>query len=182
MKSSRVARRYARALFDSAVEQGCLESVEGDLQQLHQQYADVPGFRRVMDSPVVPSASKEELFSGSFQGRVEELTLNFVRLLLRKNREAALPMIIEDFGRLLDEHRGIIRGDLYSVTPFSEEQLHKLKQMLDKKTGKNVLLKQHLQKDLLGGFVIVVDDLVYDSSLRNELSRLQRSLTASSGR
>lgn len=176
---SRVARRYAQALFEVAVEKNQLTSIENDFALLKKDYRDVEDFRTLMISPVISNQDKQKAFTALYQKRLQTLTFDFVSLLIAKNREGLLEQVFEELADLLDEHRGIVRGDVYSVVPFSAAQLARLKKHLDQSTQKNVVLTQHIDASLLGGFVVKIDDLVYDTSLRNQLSSLRETLVQS---
>ena len=116
------------------------------------------------------------MFSEIYKDRLQPATFGFVSFLIEKNREALISDVIADFRDLLNEHRGIIQGDVYSVVPLSDSQLSNLKKRLDEMTGKNVIINQHTDKSLLGGFVVKIDDVVYDTSLRNQLESLRQNL------
>ncbi len=176
---SRVARRYAQALFEVAVEKNQLTSVEVDLELLKQNYRKVEEFRTLMTSPVISNKEKQKVFTTLYKKRLQPLTFNFVSLLITKNREELLEQMFLEFADLLDEHRGIVRGEVYSVVPLSTAQISGLKKYLDKSTQKNVVLSQQIDKSLLGGFVVKINDLVYDTSLRNQLSSLRERLVQS---
>lgn len=175
MIRSRIARRYARALFDLAIERNQLKAVEDDLAVLKPEYETVKEFRHLIDSPIITSEIKQRTFSALYKKRLHPLTFNFVMLLFSKNREAQLANVIAEFNDLLDEHRGIVRGEVCSVVPLSVAQLKALKARLDRITGKDVVLSQQLDEHLLGGFVVKVKDKVYDASLRHQLMALRAS-------
>jgi F-type H+-transporting ATPase subunit delta len=173
---SRVAIRYARALFEVALENKQLELVETDLGSLKESYEKSQEFSALVDSPVISTEAKQQAFSVSFKKRLQDITFRFVTLLISKNREMLLMQIVEEFGDLLDQHRGIVRGDIYSVTSLSEEQIKNLVAQLNRMTGKNVLITRHLDESLLGGIVIKLQDKVFDASLRNKLEKLRQNL------
>ncbi|MCK6621501.1 MAG: F0F1 ATP synthase subunit delta [Calditrichaceae bacterium] len=179
MIKSRVAKRYARALFEFALDNNQLESAAADLDLLDAALRDSPEFRRLIDSPVISNQAKQAAFSALFKDRLQADTFKFVSFLIAKNREAVLPDIVAEFRDLLDEHRGILRGEVSSVMPLSELQLHNLKERLNRLTGKNVLITQHTDPNLLGGLVVRIRDTVYDASLRNKLEKLRQSLVQS---
>lgn len=179
MIKSRVAKRYARALFEFALDNDQLESVAADLELLSASLQDSPEFRRLIDSPVISNQAKQAAFSALFKDRLQANTFKYVSFLIAKNREAVLPDIAADFHDLLDEHRGILRGEVFSVLPLSDAQLHNLKERLDRITGKNVLITQRTDPGLLGGLVVRIHDKVYDASLRNKLEKLRQSLVQS---
>lgn len=179
MIRSRVAKRYARALFEVALEKKQLELVEADLRSLKENYEQSQQFSALIDSPVISTEAKQQVFSTSFNKHLQDITFRFVTLLISKNREMLLMQIVEEFGELLDQHRGIVRGDVYSVTPLSDEQVKNLVAQLNRMTGKNVVITPHLDKSLLGGIVIKLQDRVFDASLRNKLEKLRQNLIES---
>lgn len=179
MIRSRVAKRYTQALFEAALEKKQLELVEADLGSLKESYEQSQEFSALVDSPVISSVAKQQAFSAAFKKRLQEITFRFVTLLISKNREMLLMQIIEEFGDLLDQHRGIVRGDIYSVTPLSDQQVKNLIAQLNRMTGKNVVIARHLDENLLGGIVIKLQDKVFDASLRNKLEKLRQSLIES---
>lgn len=179
MIKSRVAKRYARALFEFALDNGQLESVAGDLDLLDAALRNSPEFRRLIDSPVISRRAKQAAFSTLFKERLQADTFKYVTFLIAKNREALLPDIVVDFHDLLDAHRGILRGEVTSVIALSEFQLRNLKAHLDQLTGKNVLITQRTDPNLLGGLLVRIRDTVYDASLRHKLEKLRQSLVQS---
>jgi F-type H+-transporting ATPase subunit delta len=169
---SRVSKRYAQALFKEGKEKNKLNSLGQDLDQLSRVFHKSSEFRRLIDSPIIPANTKEAAFADIFQGKIDAVTFDFVQLLIRNGREYLLPEIIDVFGKILDDYQGIIRGEVQSVVPLSEDQLDDLKSKLNEMTGKNVILTQSRDKRLLGGFVVKIEDKVIDASLLNQLSKM----------
>ena len=176
MVRSRVSKRYARALFELAREENLLQQVEKDLSELDQYLKASDEFENLLASPVVHANKKREVFDDLFGKQFHPKTMDFIRLLLEKNREYLLPEIIEYFHQLLDEKNGIIRGQLLTAYPFSEAQLELLNKHLNQITTKKVILTQDVDKELLGGFIVQMDDTVIDSSLKNQLLKLRENL------
>ncbi|NOX36171.1 MAG: F0F1 ATP synthase subunit delta [Calditrichaeota bacterium] len=180
MIRSRVAKRYALALFEAALEANKLEVVESDLHLIEQEYQQVEDLQKLIDSPVISNTVKRTVVTEVFQNRLDPITFDMLVLLIEKNREKYLPGVIMYFRELLDEHRGILRADLYSVVPLTESQLQHLKKRLDALTGKNVIITQHIDPELLGGFTIRINDTVFDSSLKHQLEKLRENLVRAS--
>lgn len=172
MVRSRAARRYAQALFKEAKEKDRLEPVGQDLKQIEKIYQQSPEFRQLVSSPVIPEKVKKQSVTDAFKEMLDSVTFNFLILLVEKGREALLLDIINHFNRILDEHLGIVRGQVLSVVPLSDDHLEDLKRKLDVMMGKNVILTQERDESLLGGFVVKIDDRVIDASLRNQINRM----------
>lgn len=178
MIGARVTIRYAKALFSLAKEEGILPRVASDLELLSNSVDDSEELRTLLESPVVGAREKQKVLSELFETKLSPVTFRFLTLLIEKKREDLLRQIIQRFMKLLDEDRGILRGELLTAYQFSEKQLQALKKHLDKITGKNVVLEQRVESNLLGGFVIRMEDTVIDSSLKNQLVKLHQSMTA----
>ncbi len=176
MIRSRVAKRYALALFEAAQERGALEAVEADLNLLTAEYQAAEPFRRLVNSPVIENRSKQQAFKKTFSGKISNLVMNFMLLLFAKNREAYFLPVVHHFRELLDEYRGILRGEVLAPVPLTKRQLAELKAQLDARTGKDVILTQRQDESLLGGFVVRIQDIIIDTSLRHQLERLKQHL------
>jgi F-type H+-transporting ATPase subunit delta len=179
VKSSRVSKRYAKALFDLALEQGELSLVERDLHLLEEDLNKIEDLLAMVVSPVISKNIKSQIFAELYKKRLQVLTYQFIELLLQKKRENILVDIIQAFQELLDQHRGIVRGEVRSYLPLSTAQVNGLKAQLDKIYGKNVQLNQQTDSELLGGFTVKVKDRVYDLSLRNKLESMRTALVGS---
>ncbi len=175
---SRVIRRYARALFELAREEKKLEQAETDLKKIRDMLDQAEEFRELLESPIIQAAEKRKVFEELLKDRVDSLTFHFLLLLLHKNREELLPGIIENFLKLLDESRGIVRGQLITAHEFSGDQLTRLKEQLDQYAGGDVRLEQQVDTDLLGGFIVRLGDTVIDNSIRNQLNRLRETMVS----
>jgi F-type H+-transporting ATPase subunit delta len=176
---SRVAKRYARALFEIALEKKQLELVESDLKTLKKGYRESEEFRELVDSPIISNQAKKQIFTEVYQKRLQELTFKFMLLLIQKNREMLLMQVIDDLSDLSDQYHGILRGEVFSVVPLTEQQIQKLTARLNTMTGKKVMITRHQDESLLGGFVIKLQDRIYDTSLRNKLNKLKQNLIES---
>ena len=173
---SRVTRRYAKALFELAQEKNILDTVENDLKMImaaFQKSSEVP---MLLESPIIPTRDKKAAFDKSFKQHVHQVTYDFLMLLLDKNREENLPDIIGHFMKSLDDHRGIVRGKLFTAHPFNETQKKALTEKLREQTGKKILMEEEIDQSLIGGFVVRLEDTVIDTSLKNQLDKLHQNL------
>lgn len=178
MIGSRVTKRYARALFELAREKDLLKVVQQDLSLLRQSIESSEDLRVVLESPVVQAADKRKALDKAFEKKVHPVTLRFIDLLLEKGRENLLPDIIWQFGMLADAAQGVIRGQLETAFPLNDSLLAALKRRLDRITGKNVIIQQRVVPELLGGFVVQMNDTVIDTSLKNQLARMREKLVS----
>jgi F-type H+-transporting ATPase subunit delta len=179
MKQFTVAHKYARALFNAALEEGNLDRVADDmagLLDLTRSRSQEGNFARFLVSPEVSTEEKIAFLRRVFGPRLDPMTVNFIILLLEKKRILAFLEVSEVFTRMVEEHRGILKARVVSVIPLSGDQERRLKTRLDFLTGKNVVLEQRVDSEVLGGVEVHLGNRILDGSLRQGLKRLRETL------
>ncbi|MEJ2054375.1 MAG: ATP synthase F1 subunit delta [Calditrichaceae bacterium] len=173
---SRVAKRYSKALFQLGKEEQKLEQLENDLKQIKELLDKSENFRVFITNPLVDNNEKANIMSELFKGKLSLSGYNFLQLLARKKRSSILPAIIEEFHRMLLEHRSIIEGDLVSVVDLNENQEKQIRENIEKMTGKSVFFKKYHDPSLIGGFIVKIEDVIIDNSIRFQLNKLRERL------
>lgn len=176
MSQRTVARRYANALYEEADEAGILEDVDDDVLMLRRSLESTGELSRFFKNPVISQEKKDKIVRVLLEDRVEGLTLNFLRLLVRKDRETMVKAILDQYQTLRDEHRGIVTARVQVAQPLSDEDRETLIEALEAKTEKTIRLHVQETPELLGGLVIRIGDRVYDGSVRNQLTNLRDRL------
>jgi F-type H+-transporting ATPase subunit delta len=176
-----IVRRYARALFEVARKLDHVEAVAADLEGLDAIMAASPRLGRVLRAPTIPAARKRELVDNIFAGRVNELTLRFLRLLVEKKREDVLRDLPAEYRRLSYEMLGIQPVEITSAVELTEMERQGFRESLARRTGKRIELREHVDADLIGGAVVRVGDTILDGSIRSQLRRLRERLLAGAG-
>ncbi|MDQ3071850.1 MAG: ATP synthase F1 subunit delta [Bacteroidota bacterium] len=176
MSQSRVAARYALSLFTLAKEQEATEQVKQDVDTLLDLISNSRDFELLLLSPVVNADKKWQVFQRTFEGKVQDLTLTFIRVVMRKRREMALADIFEEFVALYNESKGILTATLTTAVPVSSGIEEDIKSFLQKKTGVDVELTTETDNKLLGGFVLKYKDKLVDASVATKLKDLRRHL------
>ncbi len=177
MTSSVVAQRYAQALYDEA--EGT-PSVAADVKLLSDTLDGFAELDRCLKSPVVPRRKKSAVLQGLFAGRVQELTLHFLVMLVERGREALLRTIVARFLALTDKAQGTIEVHVRVYSELSESEQDRLQSMLGNRLDKTVRLDVATDPALMGGIVLEIGDTVYDGSVRHQLSLLRSRLHAQS--
>ncbi|HYE97150.1 MAG TPA: ATP synthase F1 subunit delta [Rubricoccaceae bacterium] len=174
--SNPVARRYALALYEEAAQHGAADRVDGDMGMIAETLQGARELRAAIASPVVPRPKKEALLSRLFDGKVDDLVMRFVKLLVAKQREELLPEIVAAYVALRDERHGLIEAQVRTARPLGYDESRRLEQALAARTGKKVRLRLDVDPSLLGGLVVRVGDRVFDRSLRHQLGLLREQL------
>lgn len=173
MSEQTVARRYAHALYEEAESRDCLDAVDDDVEWLRQSLDETPAFGRLVDSPVIPQDKKKAVLQALLDERVEALMLQFLHLLVEKERETMLPRIVRAYQDLRDEQRGIVEVQARVAQPLDEADRDKLVDTLEAMAGQTVRLQIERDPELIGGLVIRIGDQVYDGSVRQKLDNLR---------
>ena len=174
---STVARPYAEAAFNLAVETGALAKWSETLAALALVGAD-ERVRAAAADPNLSDAQAAGLFIAILSGRLTGDAENFVRVLAENGRLALLPEIRAQFEALKNEHEGVLEAEVHTAFELSEAQLADLAQRLEKKTGRKVRARLRIDKDLIAGVRIMLGDKVIDGSARAQLGALETALKA----
>jgi|DewCreStandDraft_4_1066084.scaffolds.fasta_scaffold08100_8 F-type H+-transporting ATPase subunit delta len=175
---SAVARRYAKALFHLAREANQLEQVADELDQLVTLVTS-PELAPVWNNPLLNAQERREIVAVlQRQLGFSDLLGRFLSYLADHKRLRELPAIRQVYQQLLDEAAGRTRARIVSALPLSPEQVERLVQFLERRTGKKVLAETVTDPSLLGGFLVEAEGKVYDASVTNQLALLAARLGA----
>lgn len=176
MTDTRAATRYAAALLGVAVERKELDAVDADLRALDALIASTPDFSLFLRSPVINKEKKKKALTAICSKLVGETTFRFIMLLAGKDREGLLPAIIATFGRLRDDHLGILNVRARVVSKFTPDQEKRLSERLEGATGRKVRIAYEEDRSLIAGFTIQYEDTVWDASVARQMELLRQRL------
>lgn len=173
---TRVAKRYAAALYDVAVKDNTVQAVASDLVLVERFLAEVPYLNAMVMHPLASDDRKRKVLSDAFGDRTTATTLNFLYLLVRKRRETTLANVIREFRRLVDEQLQRVVAQVHTAQPLTTGQLSALKTALSQRTGKNVEIEAFVDPDVIGGMRILLGDNIIDGTVRGRLERMRLQL------
>ena len=169
-----VPGRYASALFELAQEQSQLQPVENDLIRIQAMLEESPDLLRVVRSPVFSAEDQTKVLDALLsKAGVSDLTLNFIKLIVRNRRLFGISDMIKAVRTLAAGARGEVEADVASATELNDSQLQALKETLKASIGKDVQINSSVDPSLLGGLVVKIGSRMIDSSLRTKLSTLK---------
>jgi len=175
--STIVARRYAKALFAIAKEAGKLEVVSGELEAIVGYLEKAPEVEEALVSLVYPADLKgtiiEEILKAIEAG--PELR-KFLELLVERRRIQVIRAIQQCYQEFMDEEMGVKRAVVTTAIPMPQDLTEKLKDILAKITGKDVVLELREDPSIIGGVVAHIGDMVWDGSIRSQLQGFKESI------
>lgn len=171
------ARRYAKALLDvlypAKAEMG-LEQLKGFATVLSQQN----DARLVFENPTVSNERRKDLLNKVGNAmKLDAPILNFLGILIDRNRLDLLNEIITTYETSFDEKRGVVQARITSANELSPTQQSEVAARLQAATGKKVRLQVSVDPSLIGGLVAQVGSTIYDASIRQQLQTFRNSLT-----
>lgn len=176
MPTSGVARRYARAVFEIAQEEGNLDGWLRDLRTVRDVLLD-PTLGAFLENPAVPTEQKLRMVDNSV-ANLGSKQRNFVSLLIEKRRTHLIGEITSAFEDQLDQLRGIVHARVTTAVHLSEDESVNVRKGLEALTGKHVVVTTAVDPAILGGFVARIGDQLVDASIVGRLNALRESLMA----
>ncbi|WP_206811212.1 F0F1 ATP synthase subunit delta [Paradesulfitobacterium ferrireducens] len=176
MLSGALARRYAQALFELAVETDSLDQIQEELQGLTELVQSNTEVEQVLYHPHISLTEKKSLMDKLVGDQVGETVRNFLHLLIDRRRQNLLPLIVREFTQLADDKRQVIEAKVLSAVSLTPSQEERLKKELSRLTGKDVRLVSELRPELIGGVMVQVGDRVFDGTVAHSLERMREEL------
>ncbi|MCE0493613.1 F0F1 ATP synthase subunit delta [Vibrio salinus] len=169
-----IARPYAKAAFDFAVEKGQLDQW-GEMLAFGAEVAKNEQMHELLNSSMA-AEQLAEIFVSVCGEQFDEFGQNLIKVMAENSRLQALPDVCEQFLVLKTEHEKTVAVEVVSATELSKEQEAAISDKLEQRLSRKVQLNCSIDETLLGGVVIRAGDLVIDDSVRGRLNRLSDAL------
>lgn len=174
---SGVAERYASSLFDLALQEGAVETVNADLDKFQGMIDGSEDLQRLVKSPVFSADDQLRAIAALVdKSGISGLAANFLKVAAENRRLFAVPGMIKSFRQIVARHRGEISAEVTAAHALTAAQETELKAALKSVTGKDVTISLSVDPSILGGLIVKVGSRQIDTSLRTKLSTLKLSL------
>ncbi|MCZ6601740.1 MAG: ATP synthase F1 subunit delta [Planctomycetota bacterium] len=171
-----IARPYAEALVEIAEEKGLLDEFREDLDYFLKYLQEDSEFHVFFESPRIDREVKRRVLRNAFDGKLDDLIVSFLELLVEKGRQLHVQEIIEAFIELYDEKTGRIGVRMSTAVKMTEVKKLALTNRLSEILGKKIHMETEVDPGLFGGIVLHVGDTVVDGSLKHRLDELSRKM------
>jgi F-type H+-transporting ATPase subunit delta len=172
-----IARVYARALFEAAMDKGKLDAIRDQLGQFVDALNENREMQLFLFSPSFSSAEKIEALKSAVTDAEPEF-LNFLELLLEKGRMPVIFRIRRQFDALWAKENKRLGVTVTSAVELDPEIAKRIGAEIEEQTGNTVELESRVDPDILGGLVVQVGNMVLDTSIRNRLEKLRKSVAS----
>jgi len=173
-----LVRRYVRNLVEHAERTGTLEQWRDDLHRLAELYRQ-RDVRQLVANPRLQVQARVDVLTRACNGQVSAGGLELLAFLMERGETRAkllLPHMAFRFQREADRREGIVRAQLTTAVPVSEQFSGRVRRVLARES-QQVILEERVDPAILGGFVLRIEDRLLDLSFRSYLAHLKEQLT-----
>lgn len=169
---------YAKALFDAALELNKMEEINHDIHFIEEVFKSEAQLIQVLSHPHIKKGEKKSLIQNIFKDNISEYALNFLYILIDKRREKNLSHIIKEFEDLYDHHIGILRVVAVTAIEMEDKSKEKLTETLKRKFNKEIVLTNEVDKSILGGVLLRIDNKLIDTTIISQLRSMESYIQA----
>ncbi|HEX9095644.1 MAG TPA: F0F1 ATP synthase subunit delta [Candidatus Dormibacteraeota bacterium] len=171
------AKRYARAVFELASDEGRVEEWLRHLTAISD-LMSAPAVAAVLENPTIPAARRMELIAAPRY--LDPEATNLARMLVESGHVDQAAGILDEFEQLADEAAGRIRAIVTTAVVLSTDDRQRLGKQLSERLGKEVRLTATVDRRIIGGLKLQYGDHLVDASLATRLQQLRRRLADAS--
>jgi F-type H+-transporting ATPase subunit delta len=175
MLKGAIGRRYAEAIFEIARANNTIDRTLDDVQGIASLFSKHT-LAYLLKEPKLPAQRKEKALRQALASRVLPTSLNLALLVVQRDLVEAMPNIARELAQLVLDYKNQAVAEVTTAVPMDEQQLKGVRQALEHKTGKTILMQTKVQPEILGGVIARVGDQVIDGSIRHRLAALKQQL------
>ena len=177
MRQTILARRYAKALFSLAKEQGKIEQYRDALNAIGELLRENDAISDGLTNPLYPLEARQKVMAKIAESaQADDILARFLQLVVEKKRADILPDIAHEMQIMVDHEENISHGTVISAIELDDKLREKIQQTLEKLTGTKVILDTQVDPSIIGGIIAKVGDLVLDGSIKTQLNGLKESI------
>ena len=179
MKSTRTAFRYAKATLAYANENKFSDKVAKEMRGLIELYESSKQLNGLLSNPFMPNTKKQSILR-SIVPNSSDVTQKLLNLLTSNSRLFLLKEVAKSYIQLFSEQQGELNATVISAIPLTQSLEKQIHNKLEDFSGKKIYLLNKIDKSLLGGFILKIGDMEFNSSLAYKLKTFKAKLTSNS--
>ena len=176
MNYSKIAVRYAKAVFMLAEEKKQLKEIANDMETLLKVEKEIPEISELYNNPILSISEKKKAIAAVFEKSFNEISMNFLNLIFDNKREAHVSGVARNFLKRYRENLGIKNASLTTATKIADNKRDEIIEIIKKAYNTEVELELNENPDLIGGFVLKVEDTQFDASISTQLKNIKQEL------
>lgn len=171
-----IASKYATALYELALENNQLDLYQEQIRFVLNSFEENEEFFDVLNSKFLSIKEIHEIIEKTYVG-VEQDIISLLKIIVENHRVSLLKDILVSFNFLCNSYKGITEGMLFSAFPLDKKTISDIELAIGKKEGRKIYLIFKIDPSLIGGVKVVINNHIYDGSVKNKLAEMKQSLS-----
>ncbi|MDR1610961.1 MAG: F0F1 ATP synthase subunit delta [Candidatus Symbiothrix sp.] len=172
-----ISTRYAKAFYQFAADRSDETRLNEEMKTLSRQFAAMPELNKVLENPIVSSEEKVKLLTAAIGETISETCRNIFRVIIENGRASYMQHIALVYDQVYRKEKNIVLVKLTTVAPATEEEKKSMVKLISDGKTTHVDFAAKTDTDIIGGFILEVEDLRLDASVRNQLNTMKLELT-----
>ncbi len=177
MDAGRISARYAKAVYEFALEKGEETRLYEEMKTLSENFLSFRTMSKVMEDPTVLPQEKIKILSIAAGMEVSDTFKSLMRLVIGNKRENYMQMIALMYQEYYRKEKGILIAKLTTTDAVSEDIKNSLRKVIAEQSHEEVDFVTRTDPAIIGGFILELDDKRLDASVRNQLNQIRIQLT-----
>ncbi|WP_223065997.1 F0F1 ATP synthase subunit delta [Paenibacillus caui] len=170
-----VAKRYAKAVYEIAAQEGRTLEVEQELKAAVEAFTADKDVVNFIASPSISEEAKWKAMEASLAGKLSKPVISLLKLLVERGRIAILSELLDSYIQIAGNELGLATAVAYTTYPLNEQEQQQVADEFGALVKKKIRVENVVDTSLLGGMKVVIGDTLYDGSLAGKLERLEKS-------
>lgn len=175
MKGARAAKRYAKAILSLAKDKNAAEAVNKDMHDIRQTVLGSKDLQSFLSSPIIKNSLKKSSILAIFKD-LHNVTQGALDILIENGRINLLGSVAREYINFYNLDNEIQEAVVTTAVPLDKDLEKLIMAKVKELTGSEASLKQLVDEDIIGGFILRIGDLQYDASISRNLNNLKREL------
>lgn len=167
-----IGKRYGQALFELALESGDLAARGEEIRVLSEALKEDPDFLEMLNHPKLSKEDKLGMVKSILEGKASDDLIGFMILAVEKNRQEYILKILDYTLEKIEEFNGFVTAYVTSAVKLSDADTASIMEKLQAQTGKKITLETTVDKGIIGGLIIRINDRIVDNSIKRNLHRM----------
>ena len=172
---NRAALRYAKATLNLAKEANNMKEINNDMLLIGSTIDGSKELQDFLNNPISKADAKLRVMHGLFEGKINAITNDMIRLLVRNKRLNLLSFVSKQYTLLFDKSQGVEVAKVTTAIALNDDLKVKILAKIKELTSKEAVLENSIDASIIGGFILQVGDKQYDASISGKLESLQKN-------
>lgn len=170
---SEISNEYAKALFMLALEKGCSKDYKDALELVSGVFDENPVYKDFLSTFAIPLEERLNALEEAFKDSIPRDVMSFLKILCEKKRIDEFSECAQQYIAMHDEMGKISNAKVTSAVELTDEEKAALKEKLEQKSGKKIIIDYSVDESILGGLIVEADGKIMDSSLKKHLKEIK---------